>query len=403
MSADPDEPLSFLRFLNKSAPAIKAEDFVSRSLYGDYLEELLRSAEAHVPSTARLLRLSGVACALEPAQRGPGYRIELADGRYFSADTVVLACGNPPPAPLPFFERVREHAGCLSDPWRAAAAFRPNETVLVVGTGLTMVDVVIAGFERTANLTVHALSRHGLLALPQAHVEQAPLDWQGRQALLTAGNSTRRLFHAVRELAREVGRRGRDWREVVTSVRSLAPDLWQRLPAPERRRFLRHVRSWWDIHRNRLPPQSHGALRRFQEQGRLKIHAGHILDLVPFHDRIKVIFRARGGSQPSTLLVDRVVNCTGPDHDLRRSTDPLMRSLLTQGLATADPLGLGIRTSATKQLIGSRGQPSAQLFYLGPLLRGTHWEASAVQELREHAVDLAAQLAVANAARASSM
>ena len=122
MSADPDEPLSFLRFLNKSAPAIKAEDFVSRSLYGDYLEELLRTAEAHVHSTARLLRLTGVACALEPAQRGPGYRVELADGRYFSADTVVLACGNPPPAKLPFFEGVREHVGCLADPWRAAAA-----------------------------------------------------------------------------------------------------------------------------------------------------------------------------------------------------------------------------------------------------------------------------------------
>ena len=392
MSADPDEPHSFLRFLHQTDAKVKAEDFALRERYGDYLEELLRTAEAQAPA-GRLLRLAGTASRVEPTGRGHGYRIELTDGRSLIADTLVIATGNPRPAPLPCFERIQEHTAYIADLWTAPSTFRSHENVLVVGTGLTMADVVLAGTARAANLTVHALSRHGLLALPQTDFGHAPLESQGRQALMAAGHSARRTFRVVRELAREVQRRGGDWREVLTPVRSLAPALWQRLAPRERKRFLRHARCWWDVHRHRLPMQSHTELSRLQARGQLVIHAGRLLDLEPFRDRIKVSWRARGAAQPSSMLVDRVVNCTGPDIDVRRSADPLMRSLLAQGLVSADPLGLGIKTSPQNQLIGSNGQPSAQLYYVGPMLRASHWEATAVQELREHAVDLANHLA----------
>ena len=86
--------------------------------------------------------------------------------------------------------------------------------------------------------------------------------------------------------------------------------------------------------------------------------------------------------ESQTLLVDRVVNCTGPDYDLRRTRQPLWRSLLAQGLACPDPLGVGLVTDEFGALTDASGHGAANLYYVGPMLRATHWETTAVPELR---------------------
>jgi uncharacterized NAD(P)/FAD-binding protein YdhS len=211
--------------------------------------------------------------------------------------------------------------------------------------------------------------------------------------LRAASFSALTLFRAVRELAEETERRGGDWREAVTFIRNIAPALWHRLPAREKRRMLRHVRPYWDVHRHRLPSETLLRLKRLQNKQKLHVHAGRLLSFGTVGKKIRVTWRARGDHEPQTMLVDRVVNCTGPDYNIGRSRDPLMRSLLSQGLVISDPLDLGLRTGSYGALIDAKGRTATNLFYVGPMLRADHWEATAAQELRGHAERLAGYLA----------
>jgi uncharacterized NAD(P)/FAD-binding protein YdhS len=187
-------------------------------------------------------------------------------------------------------------------------------------------------------------------------------------------------------------RSGGDWREVINHLRNLAPQLWQRMPTRERQRFLRHLRPYWDIHRHRLPRQTLAEIEKLRDERKLSVQAGRILSLERAAGQVRVTWRPRGTRVPMTLLVDRVINCTGPNYDPRRSRDPLVISLLAQGLAIPDSLGQGLRTSAFGALLDAQGRCNRGLYYLGPMLRPDHWESTAVPELREHAARLAQHL-----------
>jgi len=264
-----------------------------------------------------------------------------------------------------------------------------------MGTGLTMADTVIAGNDAAGGrATFHAISRHGLVPPIQTAFRQAAgCDGNDGPLLRAAAVSARRLFRAVRELTDDVQRRGGDWREAITRVRTLAPSLWQRLSTRERKRFLRHARPYWDVHRHRLPTETLAKLNQMRRANKLNVHAGRILRFEPVGEKIRVSWRARGGTEIQTLLVDRVVNCTGADYNLARSRDALTRSLLEQGLVAPDALGLGLRTSTHGAVIDSRSRVSSNLYYIGPMLRADHWECTAAQELRVHAERLARHLA----------
>jgi len=179
--------------------------------------------------------------------------------------------------------------------------------------------------------------------------------------LRAASVSLRHLVRAVRALAEDLELRGGDWREAIGTARGVAPSLWQRLAAHERERFLRHVHCYWDVHRHRLPPHSWSALNGLRREGRLVVHAGRILDMEMVSRKVKITWRARGTSAAATLFVDRVVNCTGPQYDLRRTRERLLRSLLAQGMALPDPLGVGIMTDEFGALLDASGRVAENL------------------------------------------
>jgi uncharacterized NAD(P)/FAD-binding protein YdhS len=176
----------------------------------------------------------------------------------------------------------------------------------------------------------------------------------------------RTLFGAVRTLARDTERQGGDWRDVINLVRAHAAELWARLSHRDRQRFLRHVRAHWDVHRHRLPQETLQEIERLRQTNRLQTHAGRILRCEPFAKQVRVAWRPRGQDQDSVLFVDRVVNCTGPDHRAFGSTNPLLRSLQSQKLIFPDSLGLGVRTGPYGALLDARGRPTEGLYYVGP-------------------------------------
>ena len=394
MSADAAEPLDFLNFALARYPRTTAHDFLPRSLYGEYLDSRLTSAERDPAPGMQLERVCGTACSVQRDAGGQGYSVQLSDGRSLSADEVVLALGNPPSELLPGAEQLLGSSSYVADPWTAAAGFRPGERVLVVGTGLTMADVVTAGASAAhGDVRVYAISRHGLVPPSQTALGHEPVQVDSRRLLEAASFSTRSLFRTIRGLADEILNRGGDWRELMNVLRNQAPQLWQRMPMRERQRFLRHVRPYWDIHRHRLPRQTLTELEKLRDEHKLSIHAGRIVSLERAGAQVRVTWRPRATRAPTTLIVDRVINCTGPNYDPRRSRDPLVLSLLAQGLAVPDSLGLGVRTGAVGAMLDAQGRCVNGLYYVGPMLRPEHWESTAVPELREHAARLAQHLA----------
>jgi len=394
MSAIAKDPDHFVRWARARDVAIRADTFVSRRLYGEYLVGILRVAEQHAPRAARLERLVGVARDVEVRPDGTSAEVVFAGAR-LQADQVVLALGNYSPAnPAAVGGEFYETDRYIRDPWVRGSldVIRSGESVLLLGSGLTMMDIALDLAGRGARLPLFAVSRHGLL--PRAQVfGKGPASADAWPPGLDAPPHTiARYVRLVREHVASRADVGGDWREVVGEMRAATPALWGLLDAVERARFLRHVRPWWDVHRHRAAPETAQAIERMIASGDLSVRAARILGYRPVANEVEVTIRPRGASEAGRVHVDRVINCTGPSSDVRRLADPLLDAMLSRGLLRPDPLGLGLETAANGALHDAAGHPSRVLYLVGPLLKADHWEATAVPELRQHAARLAERL-----------
>jgi uncharacterized NAD(P)/FAD-binding protein YdhS len=402
MSATSTDPLDFLTFLQRDLPLTTTHDFVPRELYGNYLKSKLGRADAASPSHVRLIRIHGSATAIE--QTPSSFRIRLADGRVLPATTIVLALGNPPPARLPAAESVRGSSRYAEDPWAAPPTFEPGEVVLIAGTGPTMADVAVAGNQSAGGRAIiHAISRHGLISARQTNLRTPGDEVEDASPLTQPPLSLRNLFRLTRALCEEAIRCNQDWRQTISRLSAAAPTLWRDLPECERRRFLRHVRVYWDVHRHRVPPPTWDTIEELRARGTLHVHAGRLIAMEIAGKQIRVRWRARGDREERMLVVGRVINCTGPDYDLRKTSNRLVHSLFTRGLAVPDPLGLGLLTDELGALRNASGEASRDLFYIGPMLCADEWDAVEVRELRAHAEHLSCHLATRRPRRVQTL
>lgn len=366
MSAVADRPADFADWLAARGQG-DGHRFAPRALYGDYLAGRL--------AAAAVTRVAGEAVDL--AEDGPGVIVRLADGRALRAARAVLATGNLPPLPPPGVTVP------LLDPWRddPAAGLGEDATILLVGTGLTAVDVALSLDAAHFRGRILMLSRRGLV--PHAHAEPAP-----RPDPPAASATGAALLARTRARARELG-----WREAVDSLRPVTQAMWDAAGTGERARFLRHLRPWWDIHRHRIAPEIARRLAALTAAGRLRIAAGRILSTTPEGDRVVLRWRPRGSGTATATPVDRIVNCTGPQTDVARSADPLLRALVAAGTIRPGPLRLGMEVAADCALVDASGRPSTRLFAIGPVTRERYWEVVAVPDIRVQVERLAARLA----------
>jgi uncharacterized NAD(P)/FAD-binding protein YdhS len=392
-SADSGDPLQFLRFAQERMSNVDGEDFLPRSLYGDYLQDLLLRAEREAPPHVRLIRVFGAVTGITRAADGAALAAGFADRAPIGADALVLALGNPP-APLPHWAQgLNGHAAFRQDPRDLPATLGNEHSVLIVGNGLTMADAASSLSRHPERApTLHTISRRGLTPKTQTVFDSDAMRGSG-ETLLSSAHSLKKLLRACRNLAREVEKLGGDWREAISFIRSLVPALWRRMPQAERRRFVRHLQVHWETYRHRLPPQLNERLEDLKRSGKLNVKAGRIEKVIALdRRRLAVSWRPRGGSATAQLQVDMLINATGPNYDIERSTDPLIISLRAAGLVSTDALKLGIRTARFGACVDTHGRASERLFYLGPMLRADHLDATAAAELTQHAEQLAAHL-----------
>jgi uncharacterized NAD(P)/FAD-binding protein YdhS len=386
MSALPDDPEHFLRFAQSRDPSVTPGAFVRRSVYGEYVEHLLAESAARRPGS--LEQLTAEVRGLEPDRAWA--TIATDDGRRITVDRVVMAVGHYPPAHPPGFSaEFVASPHYVRDPWTAGAieSVPAGSTVLLIGTGLTTLDVALALHARGMRGAV-AVSRRGLL--PRTHDPKvSPAEAAHRPPEIESARTAAAYTRAVRAQVRAVETAGGDWRQVIDSLRGITPKLWQRLGTKERERFMRHVRPFWEVHRHRASPETGAAVAELLKSGWLKVAAGRLVAAEVVNGQAEVAVRLRAGGDRTTLRVGSVLNCTGPATDVRAVGDPLLDYLFHWGQARPDPLGLGIDVSEDGAVISRLGEPSRVLYYVGPLLRARDGEGTAVPELRVYAQRLA--------------
>ncbi len=263
--------------------------------------------------------------------------------------------------------------------------------MVVLGTGLTTMDVAIALTGADPRTVVHAVSRHGLL--PRAHRVGPAAAGIGWLPVLADDNGPVRLGELMWQVRAAVADRPGCWQDILDALRPHLPSLWRRLPIADQRLFLRHVARYWEVHRHRMPPQTARRVTGLRCTGRLTVHAG----------RVTAVTRGSGGlrvrlDQDGTiteLAAGWVINATGPNSDVTRISDPLLRDLFGQGFIRPDPLRLGVDATLGGAVLDASGRPSSTIFTLGPPLRGLWYETTAIPEIRDQAAALAVRLTAA--------
>lgn len=367
-----------------------SELFPPRGMFGLYVQQRLSEARAvGARNGAVAEHVRGEAVDVQTLD--DSVRVTLADGRVLQGRFAVLATGMFAAARTPQTESSGVNATAL-DPWDVTAMRQldPQSTVLIIGSGLTMVDAVVSLEQAGHRGPIEVFSRHGLLP----HVRRQPPAWVDFLAEDHDLRSPLQLMRALREQCRQAQAQGIDWQAPLDTVRAHIGRLWSQASDVQRRQFVRHVRPWWESHHHRSPPLSAQLVARLHGEGRLRIQAASFKGLVPASGgSVGISIRRRGETALTVVQGAALINSSGIEYDWRRVALALPQQLLARGLVQPGPLALGIAARADGAVLDVHGEPATRLFAMGPPLRGMWWESTAVTDVASQAKALAARLA----------
>ena len=380
MSLDPEAPNDFVRWASAEETP---HAFLPRTKYGAYVAS--RFADALRESSGKLRVVRGEATHVDEGG------VVLASGARLPAEAVVLATGIQPrlaPGALPEDARI-------VDAWdeSALATLPLTGKLLILGSGLTALDVLAFLDAQAFSGTATVLSRRGLLPRPHAPSSRKaePLSPDAVRELPLTLRAT--IAWARRVLGATVAR-GDPWQHGIDAIRPHIPRLWQGLTAEDRARFVRSVRPYWDVLRHRAPEDALDLVEAWQRRGQLVLAAGAIITCRTNGDGLDVEVRGPGGTSRAHRY-DAIVRCVGPALERADADTPLVRSLVLGGRARVDPAGLGIVTDSEGHVITAHGDGDLggpRVYAMGALRRASFWETTSVPDIAVHALAIAKEL-----------
>jgi uncharacterized NAD(P)/FAD-binding protein YdhS len=396
MSAFPDLPSHFVDWLRTRADFADLaltdlrEQFVPRRVYGDYLQDLLfwQAQPLAGPGRVSIELIDDEVIDIEPAGRSA--RVILKKGEARNMDRVLLATGNLAPRDIIPPGSVHDHPAYCGNPWSGWYERLPDQEddVLLMGTGLTMIDVFLTLCAIGWRGTIYAVSRNGLLPLPHFKGSDYPffppddVGTLGLHALVGLMEQ-----HCARLRADQINPA-----VVVDKLRPFTQRIWRNFSVAEKEEFARDYRTRWNVVRHRIPPAVAGLIETAQNEGKLRILPGRLNEARADGDKIRVTIDPADGTQSHHLEVGLMVNCTGPREAMTDAPETLFQNLFKRGLARPDALDMGIEVNPDFAVVDQDGRPSDFLFAIGPLLKGTLWETTAVPELRAQTHQVATAL-----------
>lgn len=398
MTVFAEDPTHFDRWaradgvLDRDPAALWVEDmiFPQRAVFGRYIASLVNEA-ARARADIHIRHHRTTAASLTARQAG--FAVHLASGETLDADLVVLAVSHPPPqVPQALRPALAAGAPIIANPWSPAALDRidPDADLLVVGTGLSMADV-IASLDRTAHRgKILAISRRGLLSrghVPGAVEKRAFFDRAEPAPTALA------LSQAIRAQVEQARTQGEPWQAVFDDVRAHAQRLWTALDDAERRRVVRHLRPFWDVHRFRVSPQAEAAIASRVQSGQLQTLAASLVGVEWDGTALHVRLRPRHTGRIIVARFGAIVVTTGPSHTTVIAGNPALSSLAAQGLLRADRVGLGLDVDDRHRAIGRDGAVRDDLLVAGPLSRNRVGELMGLPQVSEDAAAVARVIA----------
>jgi len=377
MTLHPDNPTDFDDWIRRQGvldadpDALWADGraYPQRAVFGRYVAALLAARVAARPE----ISLAHVReAAVSAAPQGGGWTVRFAGGGALAADTLILAVSHPPPAAPAVIAALGPGPDIIADPWAPGAldGVAPDDEVAIIGTGLTMADMVAALTRRGHRGRITAFSRRGQLSRGHAFVADPP----GFFATISPPRTARGLCRQVRALIAQAAAQGLPWQAVIDDARVHGGALWGALDEREQRRLLRHVRPFWDAHRYRLAPQVEAVLNERQAAGTLTVLAASLRRAAREPGAVALTLQPRGGRPPVTVRAARVIVTTGPAHAGVVAGHAVLASLASGGHLRADAVGLGIAVDPQGRVLRADGTPNATLYVVGPLARARYGE-----------------------------
>lgn len=392
MSALADHPSHFIDWLRTRSEYANAEEsalretFIPRKVYGDYLRSLLlmHARPLGKGAAATIDNIDAEAVDIEP--QVDGVSITLSTGETIEADKVLLATGNQAPTDLSSDHQPLEHARYCATPWQDWESRLPdrNETVLLLGTGLSMVDALLTLLALRWEGQIVAVSRHGLL--PLSHFRG--IEYREFPPSDPSSMGLAELKQLMEEHCSRLSEWGVNGAIVVDRLRPYTQRVWQSFSLDEKREFCSRYSARWSVVRHRIAQQVHEQMSETLLSGRLKVVKGRVRGVESAGSKVRVILD-EGPDQAKSLEAGLVINCTGPQTSFSQAKTPLFRNLLARGLVQVDEMDMGLKVDEDFAVLDQEGNRSGRLFAIGPLLRGTLWETVAVPELRGQALRVA--------------
>ncbi|MFG0265722.1 MAG: FAD/NAD(P)-binding protein [Rhodopirellula sp. JB055] len=398
MSAFPDQPSHFFDWLRTRCEFDAIDDhtlremFIPRQVFGDYV----RGIATHYLGTAD--PRSSVRCEIvedsvvdviprgvEPGANQGGV-VMLENGEPIEAESILLATGNQPPAGLPGAKRLANDRRYCGNPWKDWHENLPSDDqhIVILGTGLTAVDVIVTLRNKGWNGKVTAISRNGML--PQRHFRG--IEWPHAVPDDGQTRSLKELVKLIRSDCERLRGVSQNPAIAVDKLRGRTQQLWKALTLDERKLFLKKYSADWNVIRHRIAGPIHDAITDALDCGQLTITPATIQSLASGEHGIEIQMVDREGTAKQ-IEGDLVINCTGPKSRFSDSELPLYRNLFERGLARPDDMDMGIAVTDDFTVLGKDDVPTPFLRAIGPILKGTLWESIAVPELRQQAYRVA--------------
>ena len=388
MGAYSDDVEHFHRWLNENEMDYSATAFVPRRIFGEYLREQLEEANETKAENVELNIFDDE--AVDIGFEDGKANVQLASGDHIYSEKVALAFGNfLPPHPTVPDQSFIESPMYFQDPWTSDvfASIKPEDAVLIIGTGLSMVDVTMQLYKLRHKGVINAISTRGLL--PAVH--KLGFTYPSFYEEIKGTTRATDILKSVRKHAKLAQSDGSDWRAVIDSLRPVTQHIWLDLPLAEKRYFMQHLSRYWNIARHRMAPEAALIIDELRGTGQLQILKGR-LQKITWEEAIGFDVRYSTIGLDQYVHADVIINCIGSESRFDQLDSRLVRNLMNAGVIRCDDLRYGLDATPEGDLKGSDGKPSDMLYTLGTALKGVLWESTAIPEIRVQARDLARKL-----------
>jgi len=396
MSAVHDNPNHFLDWAHEQQAYkqinkdVLGKTFLPRQFYGKYINALWEEAlkTKREDTVVNIIHDS----ASDIIQDQGKYIIKFKTHAPLTAEYVILATGNETPAnPRIVNEAFYSSLRYVKNPWLTDVTklIPKDQDILIIGNGLTTVDLILTIMDTGYQGQIHTLSPTGFAILPhrQGHIEYKDFINEIKEPY-----NLNEIYHTALKHYRKLHKVGISIEPVIDSLRPLTQKIWQTLSHEDKLTFLRDIKSRWNHVRHRLPPQLYDYIQQLRLKGKLLVHTAKLIDMTEDADNVTIKYLSKKTGKEETLSAGLVINCTGPHTDISKSQDPLLQTLTAKGMIRPDSLRIGMDVTDRWTLKDARGKENPTLYTIGGNLRGLLWETTAVPELKVQAAQLAKRI-----------